>query len=82
MLGPSPRRAGSSAQGRDWAASAGQLSGHGRNQLLHPITAATALLKCIKQPEAKTPINSSVKAEMFFSNGSLNTNNHSSLMCT
>lgn len=48
----------------------------------HPIIAATALLKCIKQPEAKTPINSSVKAEMFFSNGSLSSNNHSSLMCT
>lgn len=55
---------------------------HRRNQLPHPVIAATAVLKCIKQPEAKTLINSSVKAEMFFSNGSLNTNNHSSLMCT
>lgn len=53
-----------------------------RHNQLPPGIAATALLKCIKQPEAKTPINSSVKAEMFFSNGSPNTNNHSSLMCT
>lgn len=56
--------------------------GHRHNQLPHPVIAATALLKCIKQPEAKTPINSSVKAELFFSNGSPNTNNHGSLMCT
>lgn len=56
--------------------------GHRHNQLPHPVIAATALLKCIKQPEAKTPINSSVKAELFFSNGSPNANNHGSLMCT